>query len=341
MVMMETMPRIERIDSGEEKTVGKFAVEPLERGYGHTLGSALRRVLLASIPGLAVTNVTTEGALHEFSIMPGVVEDTTEILLNLRGVAFRLLPAPKEGDFAAPEAIEGPWRLRIDRQGAGEVLAADIECPSDIEVVNPHVHIATLDSDNASLVMEMELRQGTGYLPAEEQERVGHAIGTIPVDAIFSPVRKVAYWVEPCRVGQQADYDRLILEVTTNGTLAPAEAISEAAKTLDRYLILFFDFMQQPEEMAATREESRPRTLDTRIEELDFSVRTFNCLRREGIATVGELVQKSPSELLAIRNFGKKSLTEVHDKLQSLGLSLPGAEELMREPEEEEEEEEE
>jgi len=340
MAMMETMPHIEQMDSGEDKAFGKFSVEPLERGYGHTLGSALRRVLLSSIPGLAVTTVTIEGVQHEFSVLPGIVEDTTEILLNLREVAFRLLPLPKEGEFSGTETAEGPWRLRIDRKGAGEVLAADIECPGDIEVVNPQVHIATLDNDEAFLVMEMELRQGTGYLPSEAQERSGHPIGAIPVDAIFSPVRKIAYWVEPCRVGQQTDFDRLVIEVNTNGTLAPAEAVSEAAKTLDRYLILFFDFMQQPEEAAPAKEEARPRTLDTRIEELDFSVRTFNCLRREGVGSVGELIQKTPSDLLAIRNFGKKSLSEVIDKLKSLGLSLPGSEELAREPEEEEEEEE-
>jgi DNA-directed RNA polymerase subunit alpha len=336
MTIMEAMPRIERLDSGEDKIHGKFTIEPLERGYGHTLGSALRRVLLSSIPGLAVTSITMEGALHEFSVLPGVVEDTTEILLNLREVAFRVLPLEKESDFAPPEAAEGPWRLRIDRKGAGEVLAADIECPGDIEVVNPETHIATLDSDEALLVMEMELRKGTGYLPAEAQDRTDKAIGTVPVDAVFSPVRKVAYWVEPCRVGQQTDYDRLILEVTTNGTIGPGDAISEAAKALDRYLILFFDFMQQPEEMAEPREEARPRVLDTRVEELDFSVRTFNCLRREGVSNIGELIQKTPADLLAIRNFGKKSLSEVQEKLQSMGLSLPGGEELVSEPEEEE-----
>jgi DNA-directed RNA polymerase subunit alpha len=258
-------------------------------------------------------------------------------MLNLREVAFRLLPAPKEEEFALSEAPEGVWRLRIDRKGAGEILAADIECPAQVEVVNPQLHIATLDREKASLVMELDLRQGTGYLPAEAQDISLRPIGSIPVDAIFSPVRKVAYWVEPCRVGQHTDYDRLILEVHTNGTLSAAEAISEAAKILDRYLILFFDFMQQPEEMMAMAEEPQSRALETRIEELDFSVRTFNCLRREGIATVGEVIQKSPAELLAIRNFGKKSLNEVQEKLKGLGLSLPGAEELTEEPEEEEE----
>jgi DNA-directed RNA polymerase subunit alpha len=337
--MLETMPRIERIDTGEDKRFGKFAVEPLERGYGQTLGSALRRVLLSSIPGVAVTSVTIEGALHEFSVLPGIVEDTTEILLNLREVAFRLLPTPKEVEAAGIEAIEGPWRLRLDRKGSGEVLSADIECPGEVELVDPQMHIATLDKNDASLVVEMELRQGIGYLPAEAQDRTGLPIGTIPVDAIFSPVRKVAYFVEPCRVGQQADYDRLVLEVTTNGTVLPAEAVSEAAKILDRYLILFFDFMQQPDDGSAAREDAKPRALEIRIEDLDFSVRTFNCLRREGIGTVGELILKSPSELLAIRNFGKKSLTEVIEKLRGMGLSLPGGEEIAAEPEEEEEEE--
>jgi DNA-directed RNA polymerase subunit alpha len=338
MMILEAMPRIEKIDTGLNENTGKFVVEPLERGFGHTVGSALRRVLLSSIPGLAVTGVTIESALHEFSAMPGVVEDTMEVLLNLREVAFRLLPAPKEEDYAPVETPEGTWRLRIDRKGSGEILAADIECPGQVEVVNPSLHVATIDRENASLVMEMDLRQGTGYMPAEAQDSSLRTIGSIPVDAVFSPVRKVAYWVEPCRVGQHTDYDRLILEVTTNGTLLPAEAISEAAKILDRYLILFFDFLQQPEEMVAVSEEPQSRALETRIEELDFSVRTFNCLRREGIATVGEVIQKTPSELLAIRNFGKKSLSEVQEKLKSLGLSLPGAEELTEEPEEEEEE---
>jgi len=338
MVMLETMPRIERLDAGEDRCYGKFAVEPLERGFGHTLGSALRRVLLSSIPGLAITAISFEGVLHEFSLLPGIVEDSTEILLNLREVSFRLLPPSREEEFPSSEASEAPWRLRLDRKGAGEVLAADIECPGEVEVVNPQVHIATLDSEEASLVMEMELRQGTGYLPAEAQDRSGRPIGTIPVDAVFTPVRKVGYWLEPCRVGQQTDYDRLILEVTTNGTVGPAEAISEAAKILDRYLILFFDLLGQPEELAAAREEPGARVLETRVEELDFSVRTFNCLRREGIGSVGELIQKTGEELLGIRNFGKKSLAEVQDKLRSLGLSLPGGEEVAEEQEEEEEE---
>ncbi len=341
MAMLETMPRIERLDAGEDRCYGKFAVEPLERGFGHTLGSSLRRVLLFSIPGLAVTSVTIEGALHEFSVLPGVVEDTTEILLNLREVAFRLLPPSAEGEFASGGSVESGWRLRLDRKGAGEVLAADIDCPAEVEVVNPQVHLATLDNDKAALVMELELRQGAGYLPAEAQDRADRPIGTVPVDALFSPVRKVAYWVEPCRVGQQADFDRLILEVITNGTIAPAEAISEAAKILDRYLILFSESLWQPEELAAAPEQTQPRVLETRVEEMDFSVRTFNCLRREGLATLGELIQKSPEELLAIRNFGKKSLSEVQEKLKNLGLSLPGGEGITELPDEEEEEEEE
>jgi DNA-directed RNA polymerase subunit alpha len=341
MVMLENMPRIERLDSGADKRYGKFAVEPLERGYGHTLGSALRRVLLSSIPGITIASIIVEGVQHEFSVLPGVVEDTTEIMLNLREVAFKLLPAPKDNELSAAGVNEGSWRLRIDRQGAGEVLAADIECPAEVEIVDPQVHIATLDNDEAALVMEMELRHGVGYVTAEAQDRSDNAIGTIPVDAVYSPVRKVAYWVEPCRVGQQADYDRLIIEVITNGTVGPAEAISEAAKILDRYLILFFDFLQQPEEMGGAREEAKPRALETRIEELDFSVRTFNCLRREGISTVGELIQKTPTELLAIRNFGKKSLNEVIDKLRTMGLALPGGEDLIPDELEEEEEEEE
>lgn len=323
MIIDALTPRIERLDDGTNLLFGSFLVEPLERGYGTTLGNALRRVLLSSIPGAAVTFVTIEGVLHEFSTIPGVVEDTTEILLNLKELAIRILEAPDGADIAqAP--TEGPRILRIERTGPGEVLGADIETPSDVEIVNRDLHIATLDSTEGSLSIQMEVERGRGYVSAEEHDASRRPIGAIPVDAIFTPVRKVGFRVEPTRVGHMTDFDRLILEVTTNGTIDPADAVSDAAKILDRYIILFFDFQQQEEELvgAPEVESAVSRKLQTRIEELDFSVRTSNCLRREGIGTVGELVERTESDLMAIRNFGRKSLQEVKDKLAGMDLQL-------------------
>jgi DNA-directed RNA polymerase subunit alpha len=312
-------PRIERIDDGQDPTQGRFVVEPLERGYGTTLGSALRRVLLSSITGAAVTSVTLEGVLHEFSTLPGLVEDVTELLLNLKELAIRL-QLPEEQ--ASPG--EGPRTLRLERQGPGEVLATDIECPADVEITNKDLHIATLDSAEARLSLTMEVERGRGYVPAEEHDSSRRPLGTIPVDSIFTPVRRVAFRVEPARVGHRTDYDRLTLEVATNGAVGPAEAVSDAAKILDRYLILFFDFQEQEEDLAGAPppETEQARLAQMRIEDLDFSVRTFNCLRRESIANLAALVQKTEADLMAIRNFGRKSLQEIKDKLAGLGLSL-------------------
>jgi DNA-directed RNA polymerase subunit alpha len=316
-------PRIERLDDGSDPRYGQFVVEPLERGYGTTLGNSLRRVLLASIPGAAITFVTIEGVLHEFSTIPGVVEDTTEIMLNLKELAIKVLDAP-EGPDLGQAAVEGPRILRIERAGPGEVLAADIEAPSDVEIVNKDLHIATLDTAEATLNVQMEVERGRRYVPAEEHDTSRRPIGAIPLDSMFTPVRKVNFRVEPTRVGHMTDFDRLLLEVTTNGTIDPADAVSDAAKVLDRYLILFFDFQQQEEELAGAPEveSSTARQLQTRIEDLDFSVRTSNCLRREGITTVGELIRRSENDLMAIRNFGRKSLVEVKDKLASMDLTL-------------------
>ncbi len=323
MIIDTLTPRIERLDDGRDPRFGKFLVEPLERGYGTTLGSALRRVLLSSIPGAAPTFVTIEGALHEFSTIPGVVEDTTEIILNIKELAIKVLE-PTEGVEMPQAPAEGPRILRIDRTGPGEVLGADVETPSDVEIVNKDLHIATLDSKEATLAVQIEVERGRGYVPAEEHDTSRRPIGAIPVDSIFTPVRKVAFRVEPTRVGHMTDFDRLLLEVTTNGTIDPGDAISDAAKVLDRYLILFFDFQHQEEELARPPEleSALSRQLQTRIEELEFSVRTSNCLRREGITTVGELVQRTESDLMAIRNFGRKSLQEVKDKLAERDLSL-------------------
>jgi DNA-directed RNA polymerase subunit alpha len=325
MILETLTPRIERLDDGSDPRFGSFLIEPLERGYGATLGNPLRRVLLSSIPGAAVTFVTIEGVLHEFSTVPGVVEDTTEILLNVKELAVKILESPVGLDMTqAP--VEGPRILRIERSGPGEVLAADIEAPSDVEVVNKDLHIATLDSPDATLSLQMEVERGRGYVPAEEHDTSRRPIGAIPVDSIFTPIRKVSMRIEPTRVGHMTELDRLILEVTTNGTIDPADAISDASKILDRYLILFFDFQHQEEELAGVPEgeSTLARQLQTRIEDLDFSVRTMNCLRREGIATVGELVQRTESDLMAIRNFGRKSLTEVKEKLAGMGLKLSG-----------------
>ncbi len=325
MILETLTPRIERLDDGSDPRFGSFLIEPLERGYGATLGNPLRRVLLSSIPGAAVTFVTIEGVLHEFSTIPGVVEDTTEILLNIKELAVKILESPAGLDMTQGP-VEGPRILRIDRGGPGEVLAADIEAPSDVEVINKDLHIATLDSPDAKLSVQMEVERGRGYMPAEEHDTSRRPIGAIPVDSIFTPVRKVSMRIEPTRVGHMTELDRLILEVTTNGTIDPADAISDASKILDRYLILFFDFQHQEEELAGVPEgeSTLARQLQTRIEDLDFSVRTMNCLRREGIATVGELVQRSESDLMAIRNFGRKSLTEVKEKLAGMGLKLSG-----------------
>jgi len=335
MVMETLSSRIDRLDEGTDPSYGKYRIEPLERGYGSTLGNALRRVLLSSIPGAAITFVRIEGVLHEFSTIPGVVEDTSEILLNLKQLAIRVA-----AELDQPS--EGPRVLRVRKRGPGELTGADVECPSDVEIANKDCHLAALDSDQAEISMEMEVETGRGYVPSEEQDKARQAIGSIPMDAIYTPVRKVAFHVEPTRVGHLTDLDRLVLEVTTNGTIEPHEAISEAAKILDRYLILFFDFQERGEELAEVPPEdaARQRLLETRVDDLDFSVRTINCLRRESIATVGQLIERSEADLMGVRNFGRKSLQEVKDKLAGLGLALRESDEPVVFPEEEEEEEE-
>lgn len=318
-MLLDTLnPKIERLDAGDDPKYGKFMVEPLERGYGTTLGNALRRVLLSSIRGAAITNVRIQGVLHEFSTIPGVVEDVTEVLLNVKELAIKVV------DSAEPGRAEGIYTLRLERRGPGEVTAADIEAPPEVEIINRELHLATLDSEEALLSMEFEVATGTGYVPSDEHDRTGQSIGTIPVDSIFTPVRKAAFRVEPTRVGHLTDFDRLVMEVGTNGTLSPSDAISEAAKILDRYLILFFDFSEEGIGMGEGQDAAagQQQVLDLRVDDLDFSVRTLNCLRRESINTVGELITKSDADLMRIRNFGRKSLSEVKEKLASLGLAL-------------------
>jgi DNA-directed RNA polymerase subunit alpha len=314
--MTNQTPKIERIDDRSDPSYGKFVVEPLERGYGTTLGAALRRVLLSSIPGAALKSVRIEGVLHEFGTIPGVVEDTTDLMLNMKEIAFRILPGSDD------RGAEEPREVTLYRVGPGEVTAADIELPPDIEIANPGHHIATLSGESATLDIKMEVQFGTGFVPAEGQDRTRMAIGTIPMDSIYTPVRHVAYRVDPTRVGSATDLDRLTLEVRTNGTISPQEAISDSAKILDRYLILFFDFGEQEEHGLFTDITASLPGAEKKIKDLDFSVRTFNCLRKVGISTVGELIAHSESELMAIKNFGRKSLNEVKDKLQEMGLSL-------------------
>ena len=333
-IMSNQTPKIERIDDRSDLCYGKFVVEPLERGYGTTLGSSLRRVLLSSIPGAALRSVRIEGVLHEFSSIPGVVEDVTDLLLNLKGIAFKLTPGAED------RSPDEPREVTLYRVGAGELTAADIELPTDIEVANPDHHIATLTGDVVHIDIRMEIQFGTGFVAAESQDRSRLPLGTIPVDSIFTPVRQVAFRVDPTRVGSATDLDRLTLEVRTNGTISPQEAISDAAKILDRYLILFFDFGDQDDNGLFSDQygDSVPGA-EKRIKDLEFSVRTLNCLRKVGIATVGELVSHSESELMAIKNFGRKSLNEVKEKLTEMGLLLrDGGEYIPGEEDESDEE---
>lgn len=309
-------PRIEILEDGA--VYGKFVAEPLEQGFGYTIGNALRRVLLSSIPGAAITSVKIDGVLHEFSTIPGVREDTTELILNLREVFVRM-------DLDGTDQPE-PMVIRLDVHGPGEVTGADIQTPPEITIVNPEVHIATLDDETATLRAEMTVERGKGYVLPDRQDKARLPIGVIPVGAVFTPVRKVSYTVDPTRVGHRTDYDRLVLEVTTNGTISPSEAVSEAARILDQQLRLFFDFGRRlrgaVSELGRGGRGALPSPPDARIEELDFSVRTYNCLKKANILTIRDLVQLSEADLLNIRNFGRKSLQEVKEKLQSLNLSL-------------------
>ncbi|ADU52346.1 DNA-directed RNA polymerase subunit alpha [Thermaerobacter marianensis DSM 12885] len=304
-------PTIETVEISEDGTYGRFVVEPLERGYGITLGNALRRVLLSSLPGAAVTSVRIEGVLHEFSTIPGVVEDTTEIILNLKELAIKM-------------HTDEPQILRVEAQGEGEVRAADIIAPPEVEIVNGDHLIATLEHDGR-LFMEMTVQRGRGYVPADRNKGPDRSIGLIPVDSIFTPIRKVNFQVENTRVGKVTDYDRLTLEIWTNGTVAPDEAASQAARILTDHLALFLTLTDQTRgagTAAEKEDDARAKLLEMSIDELDLSVRSYNCLKRAGINTIGELVEKTPEDMMRVRNLGKKSLEEVEEKLAALGLSL-------------------
>lgn len=311
-------PRIEAVDTASDGTYGKFVVEPLERGYGTTLGNSLRRVLLSSLPGVAVTSVKIDGILHEFSTIEGVKEDVTEIILNIKGLTAKIT-----GD--------GPKVVYIEAEGAGEVNAGSIKCDSEVEILNPDMHIATL-GDGARLYMEITLDKGRGYVPAERnKQQMAPVIGVIPVDSIYTPVLKVNYTVENTRVGQITDYDKLTLEVWTNGTITAKEAVSLGAKVIIEHLNLFVDLSGETYAgdsiMVEKDDKGKEKVLEMTIEELDLSVRSFNCLKRAGINTVEDLINKSEDDMMKVRNLGRKSLEEVVNKLASLGFSLQNEEE--------------
>ncbi len=309
-------PDIRRVDNQEQFQYGQFHVEPLDRGYGITLGNALRRVLLSSLPGSAVTSVRIEGVLHEFSTVPGVVEDVTEIVLNIKQLALRMY-----GDE--------PRLVRVDVTGPATVTAADILSDADVEVVNGRHVLAHVD-EGGRLSMEMTVERGRGYVPADKNKKVDQALGVVPVDALFSPVRRVNWHVENTRVGHITDYDRLSLEVWTDGTMSPEEAVSVGAKILADHLRLFVSLSDVggDVELGMGRDDDRrDRLMEMPIDELDLSVRSFNCLKRAGINTVRELTNKTDEDMMKVRNLGKKSLEEVKEKLGHLGLGLRPSEE--------------
>ena len=308
-------PRIECVERSEDNTYAKFVVEPLERGYGITLGNSLRRILLSSLPGAAVTSIKIDGVLHEFSTIPGVVEDVTEIILNIKELRLKLFS-------------EQSKTLYIDYEGEGEIKASDIKADSDVEILNPDLHIATV-SGNSRFFMELNVSHGRGYVPAEKNKIPNQPIGVIPVDSIYTPVKKVNYTVENTRVGQVTDYDKLTIEVWTDGSIAPDEAISLGAKIMSDHLNLFInltDRAKNTEVLVEKGEPQRDKILEMTIEELDLSVRSYNCLKRAGINTVEDLINKTEEEMMKVRNLGRKSLEEVVQKLEALGLRLAQSE---------------
>ena len=310
MIVSIEKARIECVEVGQNGCYGKFVVEPLERGFGHTLGNSLRRVLLSSLPGVAVSSVHIEGVQHEFSTVPGVKEDVTEIILNLKSLAATMY-------------TDGPKTVMIDAQGPCEVTAGSIKVDDEVQIINPDMHIATLNED-AHLQMQLTLEKGRGYVSADKNKNASMPIGVIPMDSIFTPIRKVNYTVEDTRVGQITDYDKLTLEIWTNGTLKPEEAISGAAKILSEHLNLFVSLTDQviPVSMVQQEDNSKDKVLEMTIEELDLSVRAYNCLKRAGINSVAELVQRNQEDMMKVRNLGRKSLEEVEQKLEALGLGL-------------------
>jgi len=310
-------PNIEVAEISEDKKYGKFVVEPLERGYGITLGNSLRRIMLSSLPGAAVSQVKIEGVLHEFSSIEGVKEDVTEIIMNIKSLAIKNSSESNE-----------PKTAYIDFEGEGVVRASDIQCDSDIEIMNPNQVIATLSG--GKLYMELTITKGRGYVSADKNKNEELPIGIIPIDSIYTPVERVNVTVQNTRVGQITDYDKLTIDVYTNGTLIPDEAVSLAAKVLSEHLSLFVDLSenaQRAEVMSIKEDDKKEKVLEMSIDELELSVRSYNCLKRAGINTVQELTNKTPDEMMKVRNLGRKSLEEVLAKLKELDLQLNQSEE--------------
>ena len=304
-------PNIECVEADDKRNYAKFICEPLERGYGMTIGNSLRRILLSSLPGAAITSVKINGVVHEFSTVQGVVEDVPELIVNLKSVRIRV----HDND----EKI-----IRIDHKGAGEVTAADIVTDGTIEILNPELHIATT-SENCDLHMEMTVNRGRGYNVAEKNKKENSSIDVLPIDSIFTPVKKVNYTVENTRVGQMVDYDKLTIEVWTDGSLKPFEALSLAAKVMTGHLELFIDLSETAKNtqvMIEKEETQKEKVLEMPIEELELSVRSYNCLKRASISTVEDLTNKTQDEMMKVRNLGKKSLDEVTNKLIALGLNF-------------------
>ncbi len=302
--------RIDCVELSQDGSYGKFVIEPLERGFGNTLGNALRRVLLSSLPGVAVTSIKIEGIMHEFSTIPGVTEDVSEIILNLKTLSAKLYS-------------EQAKTVMIDVKGPAEVCAKDIAVDDELEFVDPDMHICTLNED-AHLQMTLTIDKGRGYVSADKNKYPNMPIGVIPIDSIFTPIKKVNYTVTDTRVGQITDYDKLTLEVWTDGSVQPDEAISLAAKILTEHLTLFVSLTDQVTTISFTDQEdnNKDKVLEMTIEELDLSVRAYNCLKRAGINTVAELVQRNQEDMMKVRNLGRKSLEEVEQKLEALNLSL-------------------
>ena len=307
-------PNIEVAEISEDKKYGRFVVEPLERGYGITLGNSLRRIMLASLPGAAVSQVKIEGVLHEFSSIPGVKEDVTEIIMNIKNLAIK-----DNSDSDEPK------KAYIEFEGEGVVKASDIHVDSDIEIMNPDQVIATLSGKDARLYVDFLITRGRGYISADKNKSDELPIGNIAIDSIYTPVERVNLTVENTRVGQMTDYDKLTLDVYTNGTLAPDEAVSLAAKVLSEHLRLFINLSENAknaEVMIEKEDDQKEKVLEMSIDELELSVRSYNCLKRAGINTVEELTNKTPEDMMKVRNLGRKSLDEVLAKLKELGLQL-------------------
>ncbi|MDO4960234.1 MAG: DNA-directed RNA polymerase subunit alpha [Eubacteriales bacterium] len=312
-------PNIETIEISEDKRYGKFVCEPLERGYGITLGNSLRRIMLSSLPGTAASRIKIDGVLHEFSSIPGIKEDVTEIIMNI-----------KELNFKNTSSDNAPKTAYIEASGEGVVTGADIQVDSDIEIMNPEQEIATLSGADAKLNMEITIVNGRGYVGADKNKSDDAPVGSIAIDSIFTPVERVNMSVENTRVGQQTDYDKLTLEVVTNGTIEPDKAVSLAAKVLSEHLSLFIDLSEDTRNIdviTPQKDEEKNKVLEMNIDELELSVRSYNCLKRAGINTVQELCSKTSDDMMKVRNLGRKSLDEVLLKLKELGLSLNNQEE--------------